>query len=136
MGMKANRLVVIMFITLIASCTDDNNDVTPVSDDDRDKFIGNWICNEGSGTPFTIEITKLKGDSINIKNFSGYGEHGNAKCIITDKSLNIPFQDINDLPIVVNASGTGIYSNSNNQEKITMNYTVDGTVYNNVICTK
>lgn len=134
--MKRKHLLVFILMSVLAACTDDNSEITPGTEDARDKFTGSWLCDEGSGTPFTIEISKLSGDEINIKNFSGYGEHGNAKCIVSGNSLTIPFQDINDLSIVVNASGTGIYSKTGSQEKIKMSYTVDSIAYNNVICTK
>ncbi len=135
--MKAKHLLLLTFITLIAACTKDNETSPSTLTDDRDKFVGSWICDEGAGgTPFTIEIYKLSGDTINIKNFSGYGNDGNAQCVISGNSLTIPFQDIDDLPIVVNASGTGLYSNTGSQKKIKMSYTVDGTTFNNVVCTK
>lgn len=127
----------IIIVSWMASCTDDNNDVTPSNSDDRDKFVGSWICNEGTGTPFTITISKLSGDEINIENFSNYGSHGNAKCNVSGSGLSIPTQDINDLSSAsVIASGTGVYSKQGSQEKITMQYNVDSVQFNNVVCTK
>lgn len=136
--MKSKHLLIIAILTFIAGCTKDNTNVTPLSTDNRDKFIGSWLCNEGTGTPFTIEISKLSGDEINIKNFSNYGNHGNAKCVVTDNSFVIFAQDFNDLPGVSDSvsSGSGTYSKSGSQEKIKMIYNVNGVTFNNVTCTK
>ena len=126
-------------IAMLASCTKDNNGITPVSGDPRDKFVGSWLCDEGSGTPFTIVITKLNTDFINIKNFSNYGDHGNAQCEVTsENAFVISAQDFNDLPSVYDtvSSGSGTYSKTGNREKIKMSYKVNGVDYNNVNCTK
>ena len=130
--MKRKHCFILCFITLIAACTKDN-ETAPTGN-----FIGSWKCNEGTGTMFTIEITKLNDTEINIKNFSNYGDHANAKCEISSSSLSIATQDFNDLPNVQNivSSGSGIYSKTGSTEKLTMSYTVDSIVFNNVVCTR
>ena len=135
--MKRNHALVIFLLALIASCTKDS-ETTPVATDDRDKFTGSWLCNEGSGTPFTIEITKLSGTNINIKNFSNYGDHANAVAEVSGNTLVISSQDFNDLPGVQNivSSGSAIYSKTGSAEKIKMSYTVDSVAFNNVVCTR
>ena len=133
--MKTKHLFLFAFIMLIASCTKDT-ETTPATSADSDKFVGSWLCNEGSGTPFTIEISKVSSTEISIKNFYGLGTHGNAQCEVSGNSLTIPFQDVNDLTIVMNASGSGIYSKAGSSEKIKMNYIVDGDTLNNVVCTR
>ena len=134
--MRKRKLLVFAIVLIIEACTKEG-DVSPVAVDDRDKFIGSWLCDEGSGTPFTIVISKLSGDEINIKNFSNYGDHGNAKCVVTDNSFVIFAQDFNDLPSVTDSvSGSGTYSKTGSTEKIKMIYRVNGVDYNNVNCMK
>ena len=135
--MKRKHLLTLVFISMLAACTKDNTEVTPT--DKRDKFVGNWLCNEGSGTPFTIVISKSGSNDLNIKNFSNYGDHGNAKCEMSgDNTFVISAQDFNDLPNVEDtvSAGFGTYSKTGTQEKIKMGYKVNGVDYNNVTCTK
>lgn len=129
-------LILVLMLGMIGSCTDESSNPTPTSTDDRDKLVGAWLCSEGSGTPFTIEISKLGDDRINIKNFSNFGANSNARCEVAGNSITIPFQDVNDLSVTTSATGSGIYSKTGSQEKITLNYIVDTDTFNNVICTK
>ena len=135
--MKNKQILMLVFIAFIAACTKEE-DTSPTNVDDRDKFVGTWLCNEGSGTPFSIEISKLNGTEISIKNFSNYGNHANAIAEVTANTLTISAQDFNDLPgtQLIVSGGSGIYSKTGTQEKIKMSYTVDSTTFTNVLCTR
>ncbi|CAN5556950.1 hypothetical protein BH11BAC2_BH11BAC2_23480 [soil metagenome] len=117
--------IAIITTLFFASCTDQT--ATPGSDD-RDKFTGDWLCTEtiaGTPTTFTININKEGlSDTINIRNFSGYGSSANALGFVNGNSLTIPGQEIGVTNIPV--QGSGIYSDPLSGEKISMNYSTDG----------
>ena len=124
--MKNKSLYIIAFaITLLASCTDED---TPTpgggTTDDRDRYLGDWICTESATLSFTINITK-KGtsDTIRIENFGGYGpDEPQAIGLISGNSMTIPFQSITLTSI--NIQGYGVLNGAST--KITMNYVADG----------
>lgn len=120
-------LITFAVMIFFSACTDQNSATPNV--DDRDKFIGSWICKETIGTSsssFTVDVSKYgSGDSIYLKNFSNYGTSANALGLISGNSLTIPNQTIGITNIPV--GGTGVYSGSTNtNEKITANYSTDG----------
>jgi hypothetical protein len=118
---------VFLGLIFLASCTEEGSEPTaPV--DDRDKFVGAWLCTEKIGTQnprvFTIDISKVNANEVKIKNFSDYGDFTYALAEVIGNSLVIPQQNLTGgTPIAV--QGSGIYSSSNGG-KITVNYTVDG----------
>jgi hypothetical protein len=123
---KISFIAFATFALFIASCSDETVDPTV---DPRDKFTGNWLCQETitgmQPVTFTISISKLSGDdAVLISNFSNYGTTSDqTRAEIQGNSIVIPYQEITQTNIVV--QGSGIYS-SNGGVKITMNYTTDG----------
>ena len=129
------RLLMILPLFYFSSCTEDNSSTPTI--DDRDKFVGKWSCKEtisGAFQIFEIKISKIGAeDSINIENFSNYGTTADAIGLISGNSLTIPSQNIGVSSVPV--GGTGIYSGNGTSEKITMNYSSDGSSAT-AICTK
>ncbi len=119
-------------LLLITSCAKDDEN-QPSSNDDRDKFLGTWLCTEtvkgGPTTAFTINIQSVgSDDTIRIVNFNNLGTPYAATAIVSGSSFVIPNQDITQ--VIIN--GTGIYTS---QSKISMNYTADSDTLT-AVCTK
>ena len=129
------RCLLLLPLLYFASCSEDNSSTPTI--DARDKFTGSWSCKETiSGTTqiFSIQISKIgTDDSVNISNFSNYGSTADAIAFISGNSLTIPTQNIGVTGIPV--GGTGIYSSNGVTQKITMNYSSDGSSAS-AICTK
>ncbi len=129
------RILFLLPLLYFASCSEDNSSTPTI--DARDKFTGTWSCKETiSGTTqiFNIQISKIGvEDSVNISNFSNYGSTADAIAFISGNSLTIPTQNIGVTGIPV--GGTGIYSSNAVTQKITMNYSTDGSSAS-AICTK
>lgn len=126
---KISLLLAASFLMLLVSCTDENGSITPDTDV-RDKFTGDWLCSEKIGaaspTVFTINIAKYgSGDSLQIKNFSNYGDFTRTYAEVAVNSLTISSQYIVGAP-QIHVSGSGIYSSAGGTDKITMNYNTDG----------
>ena len=119
-------------LSLFASCAKDEDSPT-LNTDDRDQFVGNWICTEKnldnlSTTSFSINITKSgTGDTVVIENFANYGSAPpQAYALISGNSMPIPTQNITNTSILIKEA-SGIMSNGGN--KITMNYKADNVGY-------
>ena len=110
----------------IASCSDETEDPTV---DPRDKFTGNWLCKETitgeQPETFPISISKIgNGDSVQITNFSNYGDSiPQTIAEVSGSSIVISLQNITQTAIPVQGSGNYV---SNGGGKINFNYTVDG----------
>lgn len=126
----------VLFAGLFSSCADEDFD--DPNTDPRDKFSGAWICKETIGTAspqtFTIYITSYGvSDSLRISNFSGYGNTAVALGLVSANNLLIPSQQIGVTNIPVQGSGT--YSSQGGNEKINLNYLVDGNSAS-AVCTR
>ena len=122
--MKIKTLTIVAVASILFSACSKENDATPGSTDDRDRFTGSWICTEaGNPSSFTITITKRgAADTIRIENFAGYGTNEpQAWALISGNSMTIPFQSITQTSI--NIKGTGVLNTAGT--KITMNYIAD-----------
>ena len=131
---KHISLLVVAAVLFLSSCADE--DAAEPFADDREKFLGDWTCQEqpNTTTPFTISIDPLgSGDSVYISNFSGYGSTAVAVAIVDGKNLTIPAQQISQTNIPV--QGSGVYSSTGGDEKINMNYTAYGQSVS-AVCTK
>jgi hypothetical protein len=131
---KYAPLLVAAAVLFLSSCADE--DAAEPFADDREKFLGDWTCQEQptTTTPFTITIDPLgSGDSVYISNFSGYGSTAVAVAIVDGKNLTIPAQQIGATNIDI--LGSGIYSSNGGGEKITMNYSADGQSIS-AVCTR
>ena len=119
-----NRRLILIFcsVTLLFSCAKDDDTQPGGSSDDRQKFLGTWLCEEtvtgGPTTTFTLEVeSEGANDTIRLYNFNNLGDPFYAIGIVSGSSLVIPNQDITQVTI----EGSGIYSSN----KIFMNYTAD-----------
>ncbi|HNW97502.1 MAG TPA: hypothetical protein PKK00_03705 [Bacteroidales bacterium] len=116
-------LIISSFVGLLVSCDpNDNNDDTT---DPRDKFVGNWTCNENSNqnvsSSFTVAITLNSGNSsqIYLSNFYHLGTSQKVYAVVAGDNANIPEQTVSGFTI---KSGSGSIYNSNT--KISWKYNV------------
>lgn len=111
----------------IVSCApdkeDDPNSPTPTTDD-RDKYVGRWLCNETSkvsgNTSYTINITKSSssGSEILIDHF--YDLQAQARAGVSGNSISIPYQQLGSIGF---ASGSGNLSSTGTS--LSMSYTTN-----------
>ena len=112
------------FSSIISCKKEDTSSPDTSGGDNRNRYTGEWLCNENGGTTFTINITKTGvADTLLIDNFSGYGSSAPlAMAVVTGNSMTIPLQNITLTAIHI--SGSGVLNTTGT--KITMNYIADG----------
>lgn len=100
------------FTGFLVSC--DPNDNSPDDTDPRDKFVGNWTCNENStqngSSTFTVNISLNSGNStqIYIANLYALGTSNKVYAVVAGDNATIPQQNIGSY--TANGSGS-MYSN-------------------------
>lgn len=119
-----NTLVLVTILGIFYACNPNDTNNTPTADP-RDKFVGNWSCNEyshlnhsNSTFPVTISLDPGNSSQILIANIYQLGASQKAYGIVANTYVNIPNQSVNSCSI--KGSGT-INSNSN---QINWNYYV------------
>lgn len=122
MSTSTNFFILIFFALLLASCTEDPNNIFP--QDDRDQFLGIWNVNETCNRlPYQVNIINDPSNSsqVIITNFWLMGSYEKAPyAIVAGSNIVIPQQYIfNDESTSVKGSGTL------NKEKIEWEYTVN-----------
>jgi len=124
--MNYKLLLTIAAIFLFAACSDDNNSDPNL--DDRIKFLGSWTCDETIGSSqsaFTIVITTFgESDSLRVSNFSNLGNSSVALALVSGKSIVFPGQQVGVTNIDI--QGSGLYLTQGANEKMNLNYSVDG----------
>ncbi|MFH0894257.1 MAG: hypothetical protein V2A54_07465 [Bacteroidota bacterium] len=124
----STRLVVFtsvfMLFAAFYACTPDTPD--PVVVDPRDKFEGNWTCQEfcssdNTNTTFSVSIStnSTTESEILISNFSLLGAGYSAKGIVSDYNLTIPSQTVSSNTV----QGTGTMNTG--QNSISLSYTIN-----------
>jgi len=114
--------VLLLVASLLNSCTKEN----PLDTDARDKFVGNWTCNEKvNGTAmstFTVTISKsvtvTNTTDILMANFYQLGNNFKAIAQVNGNNVTIASQNIDGFTV----SGSGSMSGTTT---ITLNYTAD-----------
>lgn len=133
--MKKYLPLCLLGLLLMTSCAEE--DAADPSVDDREKFLGGWLCKEtinGSISTFPITVSSFgESDTVRISNFSNYGNTAVALGLVSGNSLTIPNQEIGITNIPV--QGSGIYVNQGANEKINMTYTSDGNSAT-AVCTR
>ncbi|MBS1635144.1 MAG: hypothetical protein JST26_04410 [Bacteroidetes bacterium] len=114
--MKTFKSAVLAFVLLtgIVACAPDKKEdpvSTPANTDDRDKYVGHWLCNEVSKvtgpTSYTINITKSSASSTEILIDHFYDLATTAKANVSGTSVTIPYQQLGSFGF---AAGSGTLS--------------------------
>ena len=113
------KLIYIFFsfsILYFTSCKPDKTDdpLTP-SSDDRDKYIGVWLCNETSqvsgNTSYTINISKSNSSSSEVLIDKFYDLQAQARASVVGNNMTIPYQQLGSIGF---AAGSGTLSGTGN----------------------
>lgn len=114
---KNSALILITVVSLLASCAPDNETTTS---DDRDKFVGTWLCTDSSYTDnskitYSVSVEKSgDGNTVHINNFYKLGASTYVTAEVSGNSIVIPSQTDDDYTM----SGSGYYS----KEKFSLTY--------------
>ena len=117
-------LIIIPLISIFFSCNPDDNDNTPTADD-RDKFVGSWVCAENSHmngpSSFTVPISLNANNSsqVFLANFYQLGSGQKVYGVVAGTNVTVPTQTVSG----VSVRGSG--NITNNDTKINWNYYVD-----------
>ncbi len=114
-------ILLAVVITLLYSCAKDDS-FSPNADD-RERYLGNWICKETvqgqTPTTFTITVSSFGDtDTLQVKNFNQLGASTSALWLVSDNSITIPAQQVTQVAL----SGFGFYKDG----KLDLTYTADG----------
>lgn len=127
---KFRKLLYTAFLAgslFVVSCTPDKEDdptaPTP-STDARDKYIGQWLCNETSkvsgNTSYTISISKSSSSSSDILIDHFYDLQAQARAAVSGNNISIPYQQLGSIGF---ASGSGNLSSTGTS--LSMSYTTN-----------
>lgn len=135
--MKKVIYILFVFSTLyLISCKSDNNDdpLTPSTGDERDKYVGTWMCNEISqvsgATSYTISVSKSTSNANEIAINKFYNLITQPRATVSGNNITIPYQSLASLGF---ASGTGTLSSTGTS--LSMRYIVKIGSNDNDTCT-
>jgi hypothetical protein len=111
--MKNTSLLVVAALSLfIFSCTPDKKDdpISP-SSDERDVFVGSWMCSENSKitgtTSYPVSISKSTSNSSDITINRFYDiTNQNVRATVSGNAIVIPYQQLNVVSGFVKGSGS------------------------------
>jgi hypothetical protein len=121
------KIVYFLFVLgslYVVSCSPDSKDdaLTPTSSDERDKFVGTWLCNETSqitNSSYTISISKSTTNSSEIIINKFYNLVAQARASVSSNSISIPYQNLSSIGF-----GSGNGKLSSNGINLNLNYIV------------
>lgn len=119
------KLLPLVIITLyLTSCTLDE-DMGPISGDDRDKYTGTWLFSESPAArsiSYSVTISNDPSNSAQVllKNFGNMGNSYSAYGIVTSSYINIPSQEMSDGLFI---EGQGSLTSTNT---MSWTYTIEG----------
>lgn len=124
MRTKIKIFLVVLATAFLTSCTLEE-DLDPISDDARDKFIDTWMFYENEAvrtSSYSVNITKDPGNSAQVllKNFGNMGHAYSAYGIVTTSRIEVPSQEIYSGIII---EGTGRLISTDEME---WEYTITG----------
>lgn len=127
MNKPSIRIIAFIFagtILFMSSCELDDFNLD--SNDDRDKIVDTWKCEENSSlfgqqTPYLSDISKSSSDSVTIyiNNFYQLGFNEEIFATLTNRSIDIPNQTVDGHVII------GFGTVASNYNSIQFTYTVD-----------
>lgn len=129
-AIKIQKLIYGLFLVgglFVVSCTPDKEDdptsPTP-STDARDKYVGQWLCNETSkvsgNTSYTISISKSTSGSSEILIDHFYDLQAQARASVSGNNISIPYQQLGSIGF---ASGSGNLASTGTS--LSMSYTTN-----------
>lgn len=134
---KAIYILFICSTIAFVSCTPDKKDdplAPSPSVDDRDKFVGSWMCNENSqvsgATSYTISVSKSTSNANEIAINKFYNLITQPRATVSGNNITIPYQSLASLGF---ASGTGTLSSTGTS--LSMRYIVKIGSNDNDTCT-
>lgn len=133
---KVLYFIIVLTTLYLSGCKSDSKDdpLAPSAADERDQFVGTWLCNETSkslpATAYTITISKSTTNSTDIIINKFYDLLTQARATVNSNKITIPYQSLTGLGF---ASGTGTLSASGNN--LYMNYIVKISSNDNDTCT-
>lgn len=119
------RIIPLFALTLfMASCALDE-DLGPISGDDRDKFTGTWLFSESPAArsisySVTISNDPSNSSQVLLKNFGNMGNSYSAYGIVTSNAIYVPSQEMSDGLFI---DGDGSLTSTDN---MTWTYTIEG----------
>ncbi len=119
------KIIYLLFVfssLYLVSCKPDTNEPTPSTGDDRDKYVGTWMCNETSqiiNSSYTISISKSSSNSSEIIINKFYNLVTQARVTVSVNNVSIPYQSLSSLGF---ASGSGTLAA--NGTNLSLNYIV------------
>lgn len=121
---KIIYLIFVLSTFYFISCAPDKQDdpLTPATADERDKYVGIWMCNETSqliNSSYTISIGKSSTSTSEIIINKFYNLATQARVTVNGSKISIPYQSLTTLGF---ASGTGTLSA--NGVNLALNYIV------------
>lgn len=94
------------------------------STDARDKYVGQWLCNETSrisgNTSYTINISKSTSGTSDISIDHFYDLNAQARASVSGNSISIPYQQLGSIGF---ASGSGNLASTGTS--LSMSYTTN-----------
>lgn len=130
-GKIRQTLFLITIAIFFVACAEEDSADPNIPGSDRDKFTGDWLCQETvSGNPsttFTITVQKHgSDDTLYVYNFNNIGSPFYAIWLVSGNSVTIPSQTVSQIDL----SGSGFYNNS----EVSLNYNSDGDAVS-AVCT-
>lgn len=119
------RIIPLFALTLfMVSCALDE-DLGPISGDDRDKFTGTWLFSESPAArsisySVTISNDPSNSSQVLLKNFGNMGNSYSAYGIVTSNAIYVPSQEMSDGLFI---DGDGSLTSTDN---MTWTYTIEG----------
>lgn len=116
------HIVVLALLVFVVSCQKDDNSLTPK--EARDRFVGNWLCEETSPssgtTTYDVRIKASSTDDtrVDIENFAFTGPQAITYGYVNGNDLDIPGQVVSGFSL----QGSGEMPGSTT---INMQYSVD-----------
>ena len=102
-----------LLLSLLAGCTQEGDDDFSLP---RDKYAGEWICQDADGAGYKATITSDPSNSaqVIIYNFFGLGLKGTVTAIVTSQSITVTEQTMQGVPGTYRCYGIGLLNNKNN----------------------
>ncbi len=97
--MKPLRILLLFSLSIFMVACTLEDDLDPISGDDRDKFTDTWMFFENEvsrGASYSVTISNDPGNSsqVLLKNFGNMGHAYSAYGIVTTSRIEVPSQEI------------------------------------------
>jgi len=79
----------------------------------RDKYIGGWLCMDADGAGYYATISSDSSNSTRVIIGNFFNLKGSVTAIVTDETINVPNQKMQDVPAIYWCEGNGILTKKN-----------------------